>query len=37
MNPSLKAHIAMLQQPVAEPSMQPDLDDIDEKADAHMQ
>ena len=34
---SLKDYVAVLQRPVIEPSMDPDLDDIDERQDAVMQ
>jgi len=33
---SLKEYLAVLSLPVNDPSMEPDLDDIDEKADALM-
>lgn len=37
MDAKLQAYLHLLQRPIPEPSLEPDLDDIDEKADLLMQ
>ena len=37
MNDNLVKYLDLLRRPIPEPSLEPDLDDIDEKADAQMQ
>ena len=37
MNEKLESYLKLLRRPIPEPSLEPELDDIDEKADALMQ